>query len=74
MRDRQASFYRSAMATFSAAHVRQHKGEHAMRQTYSVERVNTVVVGGGQAGLSVGYLAAPLGFASALYTGAVRRP
>jgi putative flavoprotein involved in K+ transport len=26
-----------------------------MRQTYSVERVNTVVVGGGQAGLSVGY-------------------
>jgi putative flavoprotein involved in K+ transport len=55
MRDRQASFYRSAMATFSAAHVRQHKGEHAMRQTYSVERVNTVVVGGGQAGLSVGY-------------------
>jgi putative flavoprotein involved in K+ transport len=55
MRDRQASFYRSAMATFSAAHVRQHKGEHAMRQTYSVERVNTVVVGGGQAGVSVGY-------------------
>jgi putative flavoprotein involved in K+ transport len=55
MRDRQASFYRSAMATFSAAHMRQHKGEHAMRQTYSVERVNTVVVGGGQAGLSVGY-------------------
>jgi putative flavoprotein involved in K+ transport len=26
-----------------------------MRQIYSVERVNTVVVGGGQAGLSVGY-------------------
>jgi putative flavoprotein involved in K+ transport len=55
MRDRRASFYRNAMATFSAAHVRQRKGEHAMRQTYSVERVNTVVVGGGQAGLSVGY-------------------
>jgi putative flavoprotein involved in K+ transport len=55
MRERRASFYRNAMATFSAADVRQHKGEHAMRQTYSVERVNTVVVGGGQAGLSVGY-------------------
>ena len=26
-----------------------------MHQTYSIERVNTVVVGGGQAGLSVGY-------------------
>jgi putative flavoprotein involved in K+ transport len=55
MRERRASFYRNDMATFSAADVRQHKGEHAMRQTYSVERVNTVVVGGGQAGLSVGY-------------------
>jgi putative flavoprotein involved in K+ transport len=56
MREGQASFYRNAMATVSAAHVgQQHKGEHAMRQTYSVERVNTVVVGGGQAGLSVGY-------------------
>jgi putative flavoprotein involved in K+ transport len=56
MREGRASFYRNAMATVSAAHVgQQHKGEHAMRQTYSVERVNTVVVGGGQAGLSVGY-------------------
>jgi putative flavoprotein involved in K+ transport len=56
MREGRASFYRNAMATVSAAHAgQQHKGEHAMRQTYSVERVNTVVVGGGQAGLSVGY-------------------
>jgi putative flavoprotein involved in K+ transport len=56
MREGRASFYRNAMATVSVAYVgQQHKGEHAMRQTYSLERVNTVVVGGGQAGLSVGY-------------------
>jgi putative flavoprotein involved in K+ transport len=43
-----------------------------MRQTYNVERVNTVVVGGGQAGLSVGYHLKRLGVPFVILDGSER--